>query len=503
MLKKIGNKLGVFVLFISMLLMLSSIWILNTFGIVTVEEIVFTLMVPQEGADISFVYSFILKVLFPSIILTIILYLLLLRRNELGIEVELNIKKFHLKKMIYPFEGILKFLVVMLVFGVSLFYTCSRLEILEYIEDQTTLSMLIEDEYVDTREVNISFDNGKRNLIYIFLESMESSYTSVENGGTQRYDLIDELTLLANENISFSHNDKLGGAQSVPGTTWTVGAMVSQTSGLPLKLSISGNSYGRYATFLPGAYTLGDLLESNGYNQKIMFGSDASFGGRDHYFVSHGNYEIFDVDTAIEEGKMTEDDKVWWGFEDRNLFDWAKDEILELAELDEPFNFTLLTADTHFEDGYLSSTCHADYGDQYSNVIACSSEMVYEFVKWIQEQEFYENTTVVIAGDHLTMDVNYFETLSPSYTRTIYNVFINSVVDTENTNNRVFTSMDLFPSTLAAMGVNIDGDRLGLGTNLFSDKETLAEEYGIEVFRDELAKTSKFYNEKLVYNKNS
>ena len=267
-------------------------------------------------------------------------------------------------------------------------------------------------------------------------------------------------------------------------------------------LSLATQGFNMYD--MPSANRVwGQFLKDNGYNQKIMFGSDASFGGRDDYFMGHGNYEIFDVDTAIKEGKMSEEDKVWWGFEDKNLFDWAKDEILEMAELDEPFNFTLLTADTHFEDGYLSDTCLADYGEQYSNVIACSSKMVYDFVRWIQEQDFYDNTTIVIAGDHLTMDVNYFETLSSSYTRTIYNVFINSVVDTNNTNNRLFTTMDLFPSTLAAMGVKMDNDRLGIGTNLFSDEQTLAEKYGIETLFDELSKTSKFYNDKLVYNKYS
>ena len=35
--------------------------------------------------------------------------------------------------------------------------------------------------------------------------------------------------------------------------------------------------------------------------------------------------------------------------------------------------------------------------------------------------------------------------------------------------------MDMFPTTLASLGAVIDGDRLGLGTNLFSDKPTLAE----------------------------
>ena len=61
-----------------------------------------------------------------------------------------------------------------------------------------------------------------------------------------------------------------------------------------------------------------------------MVGSDAEFGGRKDYFTIHGNYKIFDFYTAIEEGKMTKEDEVWWGYDDDDLFKWAKDEILEL-----------------------------------------------------------------------------------------------------------------------------------------------------------------------------
>ena len=114
----------------------------------------------------------------------------------------------------------------------------------------------------------------------------------------QNTDLIDDLVELSNDYISFSNTDKLGGAQAVPGTTWTSGAMVAHTSGLPLKLGIGDKTYSKYKTFLPGAWTLGDILNENGYNQMLMIGSDVSFGGREGYFMSHGNYQIFDVNTA-------------------------------------------------------------------------------------------------------------------------------------------------------------------------------------------------------------
>jgi phosphoglycerol transferase len=58
--------------------------------------------------------------------------------------------------------------------------------------------------------------------------------------------------------------------------------------------------------------------------------------------------------------------------------------------------------------------------------------------------------------------------------------------------------MDMFPTTLAAMGCSIEGERLGLGTNLFSDLPTLSEEMGVETLNRELSKRSDYYNNELI-----
>ena len=55
--------------------------------------------------------------------------------------------------------------------------------------------------------------------------------------------------------------------------------------------------------------------------------------------------------------------------------------------------------------------------------------------------------------------------------------------------------MDMFPTTLAAMGVQIEGDRLGLGTNLFSKRATLAEEIGYEALNENVSRYSKFLDD--------
>ena len=55
-----------------------------------------------------------------------------------------------------------------------------------------------------------------------------------------------------------------------------------------------------------------------------------------------------------------------------------------------------------------------------------------------------------------------------------------------NSVNREFNTMDMFPTTLASLGVNIEGNYLGLGVNLFSDQPTISEQYGRDMVNKEL-----------------
>ena len=58
--------------------------------------------------------------------------------------------------------------------------------------------------------------------------------------------------------------------------------------------------------------------------------------------------------------------------------------------------------------------------------------------------------------------------------------------------------MDLYPTTLAALGANIEENKLGLVTNLFSSEKTLIEKYGVEYVNNELMKVSRFYNNNIL-----
>jgi len=489
-------KNGIYFLYCFIVILLAAIgliiyklgyWVLDTWGMLSIDEIIFHLKVPLEGTNTELVEEGI-SACVPIAVLCILFMLMF--------AIGMKRKK---GKSILCIMLIAAMCLNCGIQSVKAVYT--ELEVADYIEKQGQESTFIQDEYVDPRAVQITFPEQKRNLIYIFLESMEATYSSAEEGGAFSENCIPELTEIAKQNVSFSNTDKLGGALQSFGATWTMGAMFAHTTGLPLKSSEKvdmNTTLGENSSFSVSACNLEDVLAANGYNQCLMVGSDATFGGRRAYFESHGECEIWDYYTAIEEGVIPEDYLVWWGYEDYILFECAKEKLTQMSAENEPFNLTLLTVDTHFEDGYVCKYCQNEFGDnQYANVMACSSRQIAEFIEWVQQQPFYENTTIVLCGDHLTMDSDFCADLG-NYERTIYNAFINlpESVNTsyEHTHNRNFVTMDMFPTTIAALGATVEGDRLGLGTNLFSELQTLTERVGIETLNQELTSKSVFYD---------
>ena len=476
--------LSVFFIVLSVLWAASITWMFKTWNHLTMDELVYQLQAPMDGTNRNMILDYIKSCIPVTVIVLIAAVILLFWARK--------------KKIIYRTAVVLLFAGAA---GIISYYTVmawNRLDIGNYTANKSTYSDFIDVNYVDPADTELTFPETKRNLIYIFLESMETTYTDVEDGGGFEEGCIPLLTELAQENEDFSGNDPaLNGGYPMPGTTWTAGALFAQTSGLPLSIPIEDNSMDTQESFFPGIVTLGDILEQQGYERVFMIGSEAEFGGRKLYFTEHGNYDIEDYPYFVDAGKIEKGRWVWWGFEDLYLFEFAKEKLTELSQGDEPFNLTMLTVDTHFEDGYTCSECGDEFGDNtYANVMACSDRQVTEFVKWIQQQDFYENTTIVISGDHLTMDSDFCEDVDSDYTRRVYTTYINADAEVEDpAMTRSYTTFDNFPTTLASLGVKIEGDRLGLGTNLFSDTLTLEETYGIDRMSEELQKKSELMEE--------
>ncbi len=487
-------------LLLANLLFFLTLWLLQKYDKIYFEQLLYQLKAPSGDVEGSLMSSAYLRVGVFGFAAT---FLEILAWQVLSGKVK---KKLHNSKKYrrYCATDICRFFrkralplsMAAFLFGLCIFV--QRFDVIAYMDIHSDESDFIEAHYVDPADVQLTFPEEKRNLIYIFLESMENTFAEPSAGEPITNNYIPGLTALAEEHTSFSNTDGIGGALSHNGTTWTAASMVSQTCGVHVKVPIGADSYGGEDVFMPGVVSIGEILEDAGYNQTLLLGSDAEFHGRESYFIQHGNYHIVDSHSLKAEGRLPEDYEEWWGYEDEKLFGFAKEELLKLAEQDKPFNFTMLTADTHFPDGYVCRLCGDTYDEQYPNVLACSSRQITEFIQWIQAQDFYENTTIVLSGDHLTMDPEFLKDLNEDYVRTTYNCIIGASVEPVEEQNRLFASFDMFPTTLAAIGVTIEGDRLGLGTNLFSGTKTLTEQYGFESVDLELQKKSEFYNRELL-----
>lgn len=502
------------------------IWGIKSFGDLRMDEIIFTLGTSLEGTSAHMIISYLVFGLLPALLIFIVILIL---PRALGTELPAKLLSFIKLKPLSHFmksrqmRSLAKACLILL-WTVILFASANaNLGIVDYAKSIFINSEFIKEHYVaydpgdqpattdDLNKARLKFPERKRNLIHILVESGESSLMDEGNGGLFEENHIPELTEIAENNVFFSQDDKFSGAITIPGSTWTIAGMVSEYGGLPLKIVVESNSMDQYDRFLPGAYFLGDVLQDAGYRNYFMCGSVIDFGGRRKFLEQHGDYEIFDYSWAHQTGRIPEDYFVWWGYEDQKLFEFAKEMLSHIGTSDQPFNFSLLTVDTHHIGGYKCDKCQNHFADQYANVYACASRQIQDFVDWCMEQDFYENTSIVITGDHDSMDPNFFSPSNPTVPnentrdediagfRKVYNVFINSAGQPLKMKNRKFTTLDFYPTILASLGVDAEGDRLGLGTNLFSDRKTLAEEYGYAYLSREINLRSSFYDRVLLY----
>ncbi len=498
LIRKICVVLLILLVLISFITFFTAYYIKETFLGISFEQLLFT-VTNASGTNTSVLnegISFVIIALVITISIFSFIYWFYKKYLNRSLYLRIEIKKLRFNVRLLPFS-VWNFIFFNLSISLILI-VCSfnLLGIFSYIYDQNHISTLFEEYYVSPHNVDIEFPKKKKNLIFIYVESLESTSASIANGGEMIKSNIPNLENLALENLNFSGNSKVGGALASYGGSWTAGALISYTSGTPLKVPPdAGNLYGLNGNSMPGVYSLGEILEDNGYKNYFLMGSEATFGGRNIYFTQHGNYQIYDYNYAKENNWIDSDYYEWWGFEDRKLFEFAKKELIEISKNDEPFNFTMLTADTHFYDGYLDGDCPVTSEVQYEDVIFCSDQMIYDFIKWVQKQKFYKDTVIIVVGDHLSMQPDFFTTGN----RSIFNLFINTD-KTKFSKNRQFTNLDMFPTTLAALGAKIEGDRLGLGVNLFSGRETLAEKFGIDEFNLFISYKSIYYNENIVGN---
>lgn len=458
-------------MFLTVIIVCMDYYYLFVMGTVSFYEFAYLLSHEMgSGGSLTVVFDTIIACFWPFMIAGVILFL-----------ISKYVFKSNKSKLIFS----------IIVFLMAFLSLVKSVHLDEYIINKSKNTDIYEKYYVDTNSVNVSLPKKKKNLILIYLESMEASLFSKENGGAFDNSIIPELEEIAKNNTSFSNTDLLGGSYTLTSTSFTISSIVASTTGTPVNIKLF-KGYNQERPFMENVKSLGNILQENDYNLELIQGSDKEFGALDLYALYNGNYKIFDNNTAKEKGLVDKDYFEWWGIEDKKVLEFSKEEVLDLAKEDKPFALMLFTMDTHFKDGYQEKTCNFNYQEPLANSYACSSLMVSEYIDWLKEQDFYKDTVIVLLGDHQVMQDSFYKD-HKDYDRVNYNAIINSVNKT-NVKNRKFSQYDMYPTILASMGATIPGNRLGFGVNLFSNEKTMIEELGKDYFNSELLKSSDYYD---------
>ncbi|MGP1438669.1 MAG: sulfatase-like hydrolase/transferase, partial [Treponema sp.] len=398
------------------------------FSDININQILFVLNMPITGTSyIIVIVSVLTLLLFP---LCFSLFHLLLLKNNIGFVCTV----FKKEKTFFPFKFNHKMILSFSLLVVAVLFFEFKLQVMGYVlKEFRGNSSFYEENYIPPKDVTFTFPEHKKNLIFIYLESTEAevAYCAKENTN-----LIPELAEIAKNNLSFSHSDGIGGQIQVPGTDHSIASICCTHLGLPLLVNFAGQFYRNNSEyFFNGAYGLGNILQGGGYNCLFTLGSGTIYGGLGNLLKGHG-FEVKDLDYYRSINKVPKDYFVWWGIEDIKVVEYAKEELTHLASLDKPFAFSVFFEDTHTPGGYFDEECENKYPKQIHNVFINMSKRINNFIEWIKEQPFYENSVIVILGDHLYMGQDLYDDGRSKSKRHAYNAFINTGKSGEHSKNR-------------------------------------------------------------------
>ncbi len=324
-------------------------------------------------------------------------------------------------------------------------------------------------EYVPPRIVGVS-DKGKtKNLVIIYAESAERTFSDLRDGSK----FFGDMRKVAAGGVDVK------GIRQVENTGWTIAGMVASQCGVPLQPagSLRRNDFGARDSFLPNMICLGDILRENGYSLSFMGGADLAFAGKGKFHKQHGYSEVFGL-TELQHraGDYLND----WGLYDDTLFELAGEHLEKLAGQKQPFVLSILTVGGHFPEGFPTKTCIDRFGDVHKQQILfsmkCTGFHIRQFLENAERKKLLENTVVVVMSDHLVMKNAVSHRLDQRDRMNFFTARAEHIIPEVHFKNS--TTLDIFPTLLELVGYEVSDRRAGLGVSLFSPESSLIEKFG-------------------------
>lgn len=321
--------------------------------------------------------------------------------------------------------------------------------------------------FVKPDEEMFGIGEGK-NLIVISLESMQSFVLNNDVYGQ-------EVTPFLNTFIKDSYYFDEFYHQTGQGKT-SDSEFLLENSLYPLNrgavfFTHSGNKYDAMA----------QKLSNNGYQSSTMHANNKSFWNRDIMYQALG-YDYF---YSATDYTITPENSVGWGMKDIPFFEQSVDIMKTIPK---PFYTKMITLTNHHpfrvegEDKLIDEyDSKSGTLNRYFTTVRYMDEAVKRFIQQLKEEGIYENSIIVMYGDHYGISDNHNEAMA-QYLEKEVTPFVSTQLQrvplivhipgiTDNGRGRTLSKIggqiDLKPTLLHLLGMNTKKD-IQFGEDLFS-----------------------------------
>jgi phosphoglycerol transferase MdoB-like AlkP superfamily enzyme len=278
----------------------------------------------------------------------------------------------------------------------------------------------------------------KRNLVILYLESFNTSYT--KKGGSHFKDLTPNIDLFIEKSVLFLNYFNA--------VSPTHNSIFSSWCGIFPELH--DNYVRENPDYTKSLTCFSDILNSLGYTQKFYFGHGSWYGGITLFLKNHSYEQVTELSDIEREFPEWIKDKHVWGIQDTDLSRYVIREV-EKLENNQPFNIGAFYINTH-PPYFMAPDCPKYMSDDlHLQSIHCVDHAVGMVLRTLKKRGLMGNTVVVVVGDTPGNDHEKGQFLP--YNKTLLAIYSPNLKP--GINETVSYSPDLGPTILEAMGIPV------------------------------------------------
>ncbi|WP_026569954.1 MULTISPECIES: LTA synthase family protein [Sediminibacillus] len=351
------------------------------------------------------------------------------------------------------------------------------------------------DEHVQNKEKSDMFGAAKgKNVIFISLESVQNFVINNKVNG-------EEITPFLNDLIDESYYFENFYHQTEQGKT-SDSEFLIENSLYPLSRGAVFFTHGQNEY-----HASPEILGENGYFTSVFHANNKSFWNRDVMYDSLGYDKFFDVESY----EVTEDNSIGWGLKDKPFFEQS---MKYLQSQQQPFYSKFITLTNHYPFDLEEEDASIDKYDsnsktlnQYFPTVRYTDEAVEQFFKDLKESGLYEDSVIVLMGDHYGISEFHNKAMGQYLGREVtpyehiqlqrVPFFIHIPGEEGGVISEVAGQIDVKPTILSLLGIESDDD-ITFGTDLFAKdrKEFIALRNGDYISDDYIYTKGQCYDRK-------